>query len=238
MHVDIHTTQIYACISNKDLQNKINLAFGKQKTSEKTREINTVTNPMQLLKVSFVNGEISQEEFKEKIVYNKTLWLIKIILENHQTKEQGKGMPLGNLTSQFFANIYLNKLDQYVKHKLKIKQYIRYVDDFVILHESSEMLKFYQHEINNYLKNNLSLELHPDKSKIIPLRRGITFLGMRIFYYHKLLKKTNIDKFQRKLSEYCDKYDKKKADYDEIYDLIDGWHTLKMLMHITYKQKY
>lgn len=73
MHVDIHTTQIYACISNKDLQNKINLAFGKQKTSEKTREINTVTNPMQLLKVSFVNGEISQEEFKEKIEIIQTV---------------------------------------------------------------------------------------------------------------------------------------------------------------------
>lgn len=71
-HVDIHTTQIYACISNKDLQNKINLAFGKQKT-EKTREVAEVTNPMQLLKLRFINGEISQEEFKEKIEVIQTV---------------------------------------------------------------------------------------------------------------------------------------------------------------------
>ena len=65
-------------------------------------------------------------------------------------------MPLGNLTSQFFANLYLNELDSFVKHKLKAKYYIRYVDDFVILHESKEQLEKWKIAINSFLKNILN----------------------------------------------------------------------------------
>ena len=80
-------------------------------------------------------------------------------------------MPLGNLTSQFFANVYLNELDSFVKHKLKAKYYIRYVDDFVILHQSRENLEIWKGQINEFLNNRLKLKLHPDKSKIISLSR-------------------------------------------------------------------
>jgi hypothetical protein len=82
-------------------------------------------------------------------------------------------MPLGNLTSQFFANIYLNELDYFVKHELKAKYYIRYVDDFVLLHNSKEQLEKWKSEINDFLNNELRIELHPDKSKIISLSKGI-----------------------------------------------------------------
>ena len=96
-----------------------------------------------------------------------------------------KGMPLGNLTSQFFANIYLNELDYFVKHELKVKYYIRYVDDFVILHRSKKRLAFYETKINEFLREKLKLELHPDKSKTSSLANGITFLGYKIFYHYK-----------------------------------------------------
>ena len=109
-------------------------------------------------------------------------------------------MPLGNLTSQFFANVYLNELDYFIKHKLRIKYYIRYVDDFVILHKNKETLIKYKNQINNFLKRKLKLELHKDKSKIIPLKNGTSFLGYRIFYHYKLLRKTNLRKFNKKLS--------------------------------------
>lgn len=100
-------------------------------------------------------------------------------------------MPLGNLTSQFFANVYLNELDYFVKHKLKAKYYIRYVDDFVIQHNSREQLSIWKEEINKFLKEELKLELHQEKSRIIPLSRGIDFVGFRNFYYYKLLRKRN-----------------------------------------------
>src|SRR3989344_9193996 len=111
-------------------------------------------------------------------------------------------MPLGNLTSQFFANIYLNELDYFVKHKLKSKYYIRYVDDFVILHESKEQLKIWKEQINVFLKNKLKLELHSDKSKIISLSKGVDFVGFRNFYYYRLLRKRNILRFDLKIKEY------------------------------------
>src|SRR3989344_8719913 len=99
------------------------------------------------------------------------------------------GMPLGNLTSQFFANLYLNSLDYFVKHKLRIKYYIRYVDDFIILYNNKEALEYYKEEIDSFLKNELKIELHNEKSKIMQLKQGIDFLGFRNFYNYRILRK-------------------------------------------------
>ncbi|MEK6898588.1 MAG: reverse transcriptase/maturase family protein [Nanoarchaeota archaeon] len=115
---------------------------------------------------------------RKKIKDEKIIWLIERILSvNHRIK----GMPLGNLTSQFFANLYLNELDVFVKHKLKAKYYIRYVDDFVILHESKEQLGKWKQEINTFLDERLKIELHPSKSNVLRLNSGINFLGFRVF---------------------------------------------------------
>lgn len=164
----------------------------------------------------------------ERIKDNSMINLISVILDNHKTKFRGKGMPLGNLTSQFFANIYLNKLDYYIKHTLRIKYYIRYVDDFIIMDKSEKKLEAYKLLINTYLKQNLCLELHPEKSRIIDMRRGITFLGLRIYYYHKLLKKSNIRKFKAKINRLITYFDQKKIDYDIIYDFLEGWIAYSM----------
>ena len=111
-------------------------------------------------------------------------------------------MPLGNLTSQFFANIYLNELDYFIKYKLRTKYYIRYVDDFIILHNSKEQLKTWKIEIDGFLKQKLKLELHPQKSKIIPLSRGVDFVGFRNFWHYRLVRKRNINKMSSKVEEY------------------------------------
>lgn len=149
-----------------------------------------------------VDLEILMKIIKKKIKDDKILQLIRIILDNHDFKVKGKGMPLGNLTSQFFANVYLSGLDYYIKHNLKAKYYIRYVDDFVILHRSKEKLQLYKWLINNFLMQRLELELHPDKSKIIPLHNGVNLLGFREFYYYKLSRKSNLRKFERKLGSF------------------------------------
>lgn len=148
---------------------------------------------------------------KKKVCDKRFLGLITKVLNNHS---KGKGMPLGNMTSQFFANIYLNELDQFVKHKLKGKYYIRYVDDFVILEDNKEILESYLNKINQFVKDNLKLNLHPNKSKILLLGKGITFLGYRIFYFHKLLRKSNLKNMSRQLT---------KKNYDSLYEYLDGW---------------
>ena len=170
-----------------------------------------------------VDHEILINIIKEKICDKDVINLIKVILENQNRQQNSKGMPLGNLTSQFFANIYLNELDQYVKHELKIKYYIRYVDDFVILHNSKAQLESYRREIDYFLRNHLNIELHPDKTKTYNLNHGIGFLGLRIFKNHKLLRKNNIRKFKKRLKLTCEQFDANKIDFDVLYDLIEGW---------------
>jgi hypothetical protein len=132
-------------------------------------------------------------------------------------------MPLGNHTSQFFANLYLNELDQFVKHILKAKYYIRYVDDFIILHEDENQLKIWKEQINLFLREKLKLELHNGKSKIIILDRGITFLGFRIFPKYLLLKKANLNKFRNKVKELKILYKENKIAREKIVDCLEGW---------------
>ena len=167
-----------------------------------------------------VDPKILLTILEQKITDKRIIWLIKKILQNYSSEQ---GMPLGNLTSQFFANVYLNELDQYVKHQLKAKYYIRYVDDFTIIDTSKERLEKYHILIKNFLQNNLALELHPDKSKIIPLQRGIEFLGFKIFSHYRLLKKRNQCKLKRKIQEIYSLYKQHYIDFDSVYNFMEGW---------------
>lgn len=104
------------------------------------------------------------------------LWLIDLILSSFE-KEKGKALPLGNVTSQLFANVYLNELDQFVKHVLKAKHYFRYCDDFIIVHKDQTVLEDMIPKIQEFLKEKLKLELHPNKVEIRKIKQGVDFLG-------------------------------------------------------------
>ncbi len=166
-----------------------------------------------------VDHKILLQIIGKKIKDENVLWLIKIILESF---EEGKGMPLGNYTSQFFANVYLNELDYFVKHNLRAKYYIRYVDDFVIIHQNKEILLSCKEKIVDFLKT-LQLTIHPEKTQILPLRNGITFLGYRIFYRYKLLRKSNWKKFQRKFHDNKQLYLKGEISMLKLRAGITGW---------------
>ncbi|MFH1503415.1 MAG: RNA-directed DNA polymerase [Candidatus Diapherotrites archaeon] len=129
-------------------------------------------------------------------------------------------MPLGNLTSQFFANVYLNELDQFIKHELKVKYYVRYVDDFVILNTSKRQLLIWKEQINKFLREELKLELHSDKSKVINISKGVNFVGFRNFYNYKLLRKRNIHNMRMKINL----FNKKEISYKELFDSFQGWN--------------
>ncbi len=170
-----------------------------------------------------ISHDILISLIKKKIRDKSTINLINTILKNYKNHNYDRGMPLGNLTSQFFANVYLNEFDHFVKHKLKAKHYIRYVDDFVILNESKKLLENYKLNIENFLRKNLSLNLHPDKSKVIKLQNGANFLGFRIFYYHKLLLKRNVNKFDRRLNKLKILYNKQNISRSKIIEIFLGW---------------
>ena len=108
-------------------------------------------------------------------------------------------LPLGNLTSQLFANIYLHELDHFVKHKLKIKYYGRYVDDFVLIHEDREYLKKCQKLIEKFLKEKLKLTLHPKKRYLQYYKKWVRFLWVMIYPHYRALGKRTIYRWNQKM---------------------------------------
>ncbi|TSC82888.1 MAG: RNA-directed DNA polymerase (Reverse transcriptase) [Parcubacteria group bacterium Gr01-1014_20] len=130
-----------------------------------------------------VNHEILTGVLERKIKDEEIMWLVKVIIESFNP-----GIPIGNLTSQLFANIYLNKLDQFVKHKLKAKFYIRYTDDFVVVASNKEELAKWLSEIRTFLSQNLKLTLHPKKIILEKHHQGTDFLGYIQFPHHRLLR--------------------------------------------------
>ncbi len=124
---------------------------------------------------------------KKKIDSTKAMDLIEDIICSFQ-KTKSKGIPLGNVTSQLFSNIYLNELDQFVKHELKAEYYIRYADDFVILSRDKKYLQDILVHIDKFLSARLKLKLHERKISIRRWSAGTDFLGYVIFPHHTILR--------------------------------------------------
>ncbi len=137
-----------------------------------------------------VNHEILLNILKKFIFDGDVLWLLEKVIKSFHSTEIGKGLPLGNLTSQLLVNIYMNEFDQYMKHDLKIKYYVRYADDFLILNDKREKLETLLILIDIFLKEKLSLNLHPDKVYIKTFASGVDFLGWVNFFDHKVLRTT------------------------------------------------
>jgi len=150
-----------------------------------------------------IDQEILLNLIKIKIKDENVFWLIEAIIKSFPI-----GLPLGNVSSQLFANIYLNELDQFAKHSLKEKYYIRYCDDFVILSDNENYLKNLIPTIDNFLRENLKLNLHPNKVIIRKYRQGIDFLGYVVLPHHKVLRTKTKKRMFRKLDE---KYVKLKS---------------------------
>ncbi len=157
-----------------------------------------------------INHEILKGILAKYIEDKDILWLLSQIIDSFNSKRGiGVGLPLGNLTSQLFVNIYLNELDQFIKHKLKAKYYIRYCDDFMILGENKEYLTKLIPLINNFLKEKLNLTLHSDKVIIKKYHQGIDFLGYVALPHYRVLRtktKTRIFKKIRKKQQDLQKH--------------------------------
>lgn len=121
-----------------------------------------------------------------------------------------KGLPIGNLTSQFFANVYMNDFDNFVKRVLKVKSYIRYVDDCVLFDTSKQKLQELKFKISEYLKNELGLELRED-TKLKKHSEGLDFLGYIIRENYILVRKRVVNNYKYKKAKYLDKYEQQKG---------------------------
>lgn len=165
-----------------------------------------------------VDLKILVEILSRKIKDKKVIWLIKQILGKSQ-----KGMPIGSLTSQLFANIYLNELDKFVKHSLKMKYYIRYMDDFIIFSESKSELHYILNEIENFLKTKLELELN-NKTRIQPVKTGVEFVGYIHFYNKIRIRKSSWKRFKKNLKTTKKSYDKNTINKETYNNTISSYY--------------
>lgn len=118
-------------------------------------------------------------------------------IPSHKTlKRTGsdRGLPLGSAASQMFANIYLNPLDQFIKHQLRVKGYVRYMDDMLLLGDSSQQLSRYRQVIRNFMQTELELTLHPLKQTLQACQQGADYLGYKVYPHYLHLRKRNITK--------------------------------------------
>ncbi len=133
-----------------------------------------------------------------------------------------RGLPIGNLTSQFWANVYLNELDQFVKRQLRCQAYLRYVDDFLLFADDKWQLWAWKDAIRERLAA-LRLTLHERESTVYPAATGIPFLGFRIYPDHRLLKRRNGVAFARRLRDWRRQVARRKLTVAELSPRVQGW---------------
>jgi len=130
-------------------------------------------------------GSIDRNILKEILVSKfkdpDLIWLLNTIIDSAQSDQPGKGIPIGSLTSQHFANLYLDRLDHYIKESLRVKSYLRYMDDFILFCDEKPDLHSLHNSIMNFLHDELELELKDKATTLAPVREGLPFLGFRIF---------------------------------------------------------
>lgn len=141
-----------------------------------------------------IDHDILFSLLSRKIRDERMLALCRIVIESSE-ETPGRGIPIGNLTSQLFANVYLDELDQYIKHELRVRRYVRYMDDFVLLHDDKLYLHELKRRITEFLAARLRLTVHPKKAQIAPTHCGIGFLGFHVFPHHRLLRKSTVKRF-------------------------------------------
>ncbi len=133
-----------------------------------------------------------------------------------------RGLPIGNLTSQFWANVYLNELDQFVKRELKVKAYVRYVDDFVLFSNEKRVLWEWRAAIEKFLQT-LRLVTHPRKTVVYPVHNGIPFLGWRVYPERRRLKRDNVCDFVERFRKLTRAYQTREIDFETLDRSTQAW---------------
>ncbi|NIR48001.1 RNA-dependent DNA polymerase [candidate division KSB1 bacterium] len=185
-----------------------------------------------------IDHEILKEEIRRTIGCRDTLWLIDRIIDfsNEQERvfdyfpgdelftplQRQRGLPIGNLTSQFFANVYLNRFDHFVKEQLKCKFYLRYMDDFATLGNDKEHLWEVKSEMERFLVR-FRIRIHENKCQIYRTEKGLSFLGFRVFPEFRLLKRENVVRTRRRIRRLQEKYAARKLSFEEVTRSVHGW---------------
>ena len=186
---NIFITDSYSCRNNKGMHRAIQRLRQFSYSVSKNN-----TKPCWVLKCDIkkffhsIDQQVLLQILEERISDKNIMVLLKEIIASFHADQRGIGLPLGNLTSQLFCNIYMNEFDQFIKHILKVKYYIRYADDFMILDQDKQYLENLIPIMGTFLQRNLKLQIHPGKIFIKTLASGMDFLGWIHYFDHRILR--------------------------------------------------
>ncbi|WP_237395937.1 RNA-directed DNA polymerase [Okeania sp. KiyG1] len=185
-----------------------------------------------------IDHQILKEIIRRKIKCQDTLWLIDKIIDGSNEQipvlnyfpgddlltpiNRRRGLPLGNLTSQFFGNLYLNNFDHFIKEELKLKKYLRYVDDFSLFSDDRELLIAARQKIETYLAN-LRLKIHPIKSQLFSTKKGANFVGFRVLPDRIRIRSENLRLARKKLRQLQTDYQLGKIESTQIQKSLQSW---------------
>jgi retron-type reverse transcriptase len=185
-----------------------------------------------------IDHEILKQRIRRKIKCPSTLWLIDTLIDRSNPQEpvldyfpgddlltpsqRRRGLPIGNLTSQLFANYYLSGFDQFVQNELRISSYIRYVDDFALFHSDRSRLAAARPALEAYLAR-LRLNIHPIKSQLFETRHGANFVGFRIFPTHSRVRSGNLRLARHRLPNLQTAYHQGQISSDRYLQSIRSW---------------
>lgn len=212
-------TNTFACLDNRGTHKAVDALQRYMRIMKRNYGTNYYILKMDVKKFFYtIDQKILFNIMRKYIKDKKLLAFTKLLISN----DEKIGIPIGNYTSQFFANIYLNELDQYVKHILKIKYYVRYMDDFVILVDNKEKAKVIKEKINNFLNFNLKLSLNA-KSRYYPNRMGVDFCGYRIWSTHRLVRNRCKKKIRKQIKRWNKLYISHKLDKKKFILAFNSW---------------
>jgi len=191
----------YSCRKDKGTHRALNRLrdFGRKVSKNNTQTCWILKCDIKKFFAS-INHKILIKILEKHIADKDTLWILSRIIASFHSGKGGTGLPLGNLTSQLLINIYMNEFDQWMKHTIKAKYYIRYADDFVILCHDKDYLPELVPQIADFLYEHLKLSLHPNKLFLKTLSSGVDFLGWVHFPYQRVLRTTTKRRMLKKLS--------------------------------------
>jgi retron-type reverse transcriptase len=167
-----------------------------------------------------IDRDLLKRILRKKIRCVKTLNLLDQILDSSPDE---KGLPLGNITSHLFANIYLNELDRYCKRKMGLKYYVRYMDDIVIIVKDREEARCTLYAIKRFVENELKLKLNNKKSKIFPIDQGVNMVGFKIQRTHKLLRNDCKKKIKRKVKKLPALLNSEQLTDKKVEQMLNSW---------------
>ncbi|MYE38560.1 MAG: RNA-dependent DNA polymerase [Candidatus Spechtbacteria bacterium SB0662_bin_43] len=170
---------------------------------------------------------------KKRIVDPDTMWLLEQVIQSFSAQQETlfshQGIPIGNLTSQLFANVYMNEFDQFVKHEMKIKYYARYTDDFVVVSSNKTYLDGLIDPFTKFLEETLKLSLHPNKISIRSAGQGIDFLGYITLPHYRLVRNKTKHRIFRKLKSRVVQYRQGEIDKETLTQCLQSY--LGVLSH-------